>query len=395
MGINTIPQELLLLIAENLPTKDLCGIRCTCHGLSHLLTPLFHKICLRDRGKLTALQWAAKHGHESLAELAILEGADVNQTTRSRERYTALHLAARSRKPNCNIIRTLVKHGARIDARDSYNTTPLLEAVSSRKGQALEAMLSMGASSVSNDELGKLAHSAARNGDVRCLRALGVAGADYSSVDLGQPILHSALYFHGKGEVVEYILGQEGGRKVVNATDQYGATALHRLMSSKYLERRSGRRILELLLECGADIWAKNSDGNMPAHILAISEDVGLMAELMRVSFDINTKGREGNTVLHVAIRGTGVMMKYLLELAAGQSILNAQNSKGRTPLHLAVSHGIREAVELLLKHGADIGVKDNDGKTPPQIALSRRQFDIVRTFKDAGVDIKFEDIPR
>lgn len=44
---------------------------------------------------------------------------------------------------------------------------------------------------------------------------------------------------------------------------------------------------------------------------------------------------------------------------------IEARNSMGETPLHIASKLGIVEAVEFLLDNGADIEAKDNLGNTP------------------------------
>lgn len=74
MGILSLSNKLLLLIAESLPVKELYRFLSTCRYLSSLLTPRFHKLALEDVGFLTTLQWAARHGHTSLAELVLSKG---------------------------------------------------------------------------------------------------------------------------------------------------------------------------------------------------------------------------------------------------------------------------------------------------------------------------------
>ena len=87
--------------------------------------------------------------------------------------------------------------------------------------------------------------------------------------------------------------------------------------------------------------------------------------------------------------------MSYLLELEGAKLILNAQNRHGRTPLHLAVRDGSREKVELLLRHGADVTVKDLCRQTPSEIAVILRQTSLVRAFNNSGINIDLEDLPR
>jgi hypothetical protein len=44
---------------------------------------------------------------------------------------------------------------------------------------------------------------------------------------------------------------------------------------------------------------------------------------------------------------------------------VNARNSVGKTPLHVANARRKREIVDLLLKGGADPNAKDTNGQTP------------------------------
>lgn len=49
---------------------------------------------------------------------------------------------------------------------------------------------------------------------------------------------------------------------------------------------------------------------------------------------------------------------------------VNERTENGRTALHDACLNGSLEAVTLLLKHGADVNIVDNDGLTPPITGL-------------------------
>lgn len=43
---------------------------------------------------------------------------------------------------------------------------------------------------------------------------------------------------------------------------------------------------------------------------------------------------------------------------------VNKQNDLGKTPLHLAAEHGKTSVVNLLHNNGADINIRDKNGKT-------------------------------
>ncbi len=48
----------------------------------------------------------------------------------------------------------------------------------------------------------------------------------------------------------------------------------------------------------------------------------------------------------------------------------NLKDKKGDSPLHIAVSNGERDVVQLLIDHGADFNAKDAEGNTPYDLAV-------------------------
>ena len=58
---------------------------------------------------------------------------------------------------------------------------------------------------------------------------------------------------------------------------------------------------------------------------------------------------------------------------------INAKNARGQTALHIAVRHGNKSAVELLLMNGADVDVIDKKGKTPIEYASIKKQIEIYK----------------
>ena len=375
MGIQSIPPELIVMIGENLSIKDLNNFLCTCCELANLFTPRLHKLGLQNVGSLSALQWAAKHGHESLVKLALSKGAKVNEITKCERKFTVLHLAAKSTSPNPKIIRTLVEHGAKIDAKSSDRCTPLYIATCYGHGQVVDELLKLGAGTKRGiyDRLSSLARVAATKGYVDCMRAFVTAGIDFNQRgSLCRTILHVAIACSSGFEMVQYLLRQEEVRIIVNAKDGNGSTPLHLLMGHYYLTRAEKGKILRSLLKCGADIHAKDDYGDTPAHVACNREDINSINKLIHAGFNISMKGAGGDTVLHRAVCGSQRGLKLLLDLEAGRSIINVQNKKGATPLHVAVEECDRVKVDLLLKYGANSDLKDGKGRTPPQLALLR-----------------------
>ena len=213
MSILGIPNEVLLLIAEYLSTRDLFSIFLTCRRHNSLLQPCFSQL---------ALQWAAKHGKESLAVQAIWSGADVNKFCGSRVSPTPLHTAARQNHPN--IICMLVARGATIDSRAYNSQTPLYMAASLGHTAAVRVLLELGADMMCTDKYGDPPAFCAWNPD--CMKAFIDAGFDLTTKGGNdRTILHSAARFGPK--VLEYLLRQEGTAELIDVQDSGGKTPIH------------------------------------------------------------------------------------------------------------------------------------------------------------------------
>lgn len=62
-----------------------------------------------------------------------------------------------------------------------------------------------------------------------------------------------------------------------------------------------------------------------------------------------------------------------------GHSEVDPQDENGRTPLHMAAIFGRTDTAEILIQHGADINIPDNENKTPMMIAQENGLFDFVQ----------------
>jgi ankyrin repeat protein len=63
----------------------------------------------------------------------------------------------------------------------------------------------------------------------------------------------------------------------------------------------------------------------------------------------------------------------------------------GDTPMHAAAGKGHTEIVALLLEHGADANVRDQNGQAPLHDAASNGHFQVVRLLLAKGADVNAE----
>ena len=114
--------------------------------------------------------------------------------------------------------------------------------------------------------------------------------------------------------------------------------------------------IAKLLLENGANPnFAETNNFDFPLH-LGFREDIKTL--LLQHGADPNIPNIQGKTPLHLAHL---FEIKLLLQYGAKPNI---QDYKGNTPLMRATMNLSARSVEALLRGGADISIKNNDGKT-------------------------------
>lgn len=159
----------------------------------------------------------------------------------------------------------------------------------------------------------------------------------------------------------------------LNAKANDGSTAL---LCAAYA---NNQEMAALLLTHKADVNAKNNKGESPLH-WAVKEHNKNMVEMLLISntAEANVVDTNGETPLHWAAKDLGEGMAQLsgrLKLSTDAWIsasntldeqyaevaellmtnkadVNARNNKGETPLHLAISVGEQNMMNLLRQHG-------------------------------------------
>ena len=127
------------------------------------------------------------------------------------------------------------------------------------------------------------------------------------------------------------------------------------------------------LLKHGADANGFCS-GYLPLIDAAAIMNLDAVQVLLEYKADINLKNKEGKTPLYwilVHCSGEEKLVDMVRRLLGHGADPNICNNGHRTPLHEASSYGLLEAARLLLRYGAKVDEKDEEGKTPYQLATS------------------------
>ena len=114
------------------------------------------------------------------------------------------------------------------------------------------------------------------------------------------------------------------------------------------------------------------------------------LKKIVNDGVDVSTQGKNGNTLLHLAV---SLENKRLLTIfIKAKVLLDLANDNGETPLHKAVSKGNSELIKILIKNGCDINAPREMEQTPLHLAVICGRMEIVKLLVDSGADIMVAD---
>jgi cytohesin len=105
---------------------------------------------------------------------------------------------------------------------------------------------------------------------------------------------------------------------------------------------------------------------------------------------DVNSKDKDGCAPLHLAVSSGHKDVVELL-IAKGADV-NAKDDKGQTPLYEAAGMGSKDVAELLIAKGANVKTASSDGETPLHVAADYCQKDVAELLIAKGADVNAKD---
>jgi ankyrin repeat protein len=371
---------------------------------------------------------AVAAGNVDALKSALDAGADIN--TKAAGGVSALLLAANTDYRDVTAL--LVERGADPKAEADNGYTPLLATALGGDNELLELMMEHGVGVNDANSLGlTVLQAAATAGQLETARFLIERGAEVNTqASDGSTAMHRAAE-KGYVEVAQLLLDNGAA---VNLQSNDGDTALHVAAEHGQAE------MAQLLLENGAQYDVTNRDRKTPADVAEqhgnaevleaiVTSDAAkagraqaaLNAELLRAvqspdaiqkvqslldnNVDITTRDDAGNTALHLAVQVGDAKMTTLLlgglrerGPAVYAGYINAPNSAGHTPLHLAVIHGQMEALEVLLRPGLGVNRQSEDarGETAVHWAAKTGQAEsLERLLAGTGLTERYSAVNR
>lgn len=167
----------------------------------------------------------------------------------------------------------------------------------------------------------------------------------------------------------------------VNAKDEDGNPALMLAITQEYRDSAC------LLLDRGADVNVRDSDG-ITALMYAADEPLPFVQLLLAHGAEVNARNNNNYTALIVATVGDDQKPKVVQALLNAGAEVNVQCKYGPTALMNAASAGNYPNVQALLAHKADVNAKNFEGWTALMDAIQQSQnAKVVRLLLEYGAD--------
>jgi ankyrin repeat protein/serine/threonine protein kinase len=326
------------------------AVRCGWPKVVELLVEKGANVNAKDGQKKTPLLIACALGRAEVVQV-LLGARGVNVECAGDQGVVPLHVAAHEGWGG--VVELLVAKGAKVNAKDFKQRTPLL--LASFRGHANVVQLLLGA------------------------RGVLINAADGN----GSTSLHVAAEC-GRSEVVGLLLSKGAN---VNARTCQKRTPLFVASMKGHAD------VVRLLLDVrGLLLDASNENEATSLHVASESGFAEVVELLVANRVDVNARDRWKRTPLLIAsFEGHVKVVKLLLE--ACDIIVDAVDENGATPLHIAVHFNWGEVVELLVAKGANVNAKDVQQHTPLLVASFRGHANVVQLLLGArGVLINAAD---
>jgi len=255
-----------------------------------------------------------------------------------------------------DLVNLLIKKGANVNARDSIDYSPLLQAV-----------------------IGGSRHSARAT----IVQSLIDNGAIFESGEKDKALVQAA--FNGSVEIVKMMI-KFGAN--VNAADKYHRSPLFAAVTSNRFEPE----IVQSLTDSGA-IW-EPQDRDEALFKAAKAGSLDVIKILITNGADVNLRDKNQSTTILEAVKGSkphrAQTVQYLMDHGA-----KLESQEWDEVLLEAAGRGCVEVVNIAIKNGANVNVRDKDQSTPLIEAIFHNGGDnteLVKILCSNGADVHLKD---
>ncbi len=343
--------------------------------------------------KQFALSKAAAGGHYAVCELLLNHGASLNIP----DENMPLHIAAEMGRTE--ICKLFIQHGADIDQKNITGLPPLYFAARHNRIDACKLLLSLGADFSYFDPIfGSIFSLVIANRNIEIINDLLERGAKVNAPP-GEitPLMEAAST--GNPEIVKILLAKGAeinsvipeGITALSAACRSGSLDTVKLLLNNGADPNGDDRdppfvnaaecgspsIIQLLINSGAIVFSDDNIGYQSLRAAVLSGRIDNVSKLLELKVPVKHTviDQEKGSLLIAALKNLSSdddveMLELLLK---NKLPLKGTNRKGNDALMLAVMFNNFNAVELLIKYGATVALKQTNkkGENVLQIAIA------------------------
>lgn len=297
---------------------------------------------------------------------------------------TLLHVALKT-PGNQKLVQFLIENGADVHSEDTAGNTPLHVALKTPANDAsIKLLIKKGADVNKTNQMGMAPLNIATQFDLSSgLLNLVSSSFDYVTllIETGQaklktstPLL-SFAFIRDHQNIATYLLNKGAD---INTQDENRMTLLHHAIGAQNQE------VVEYLLKKGVDVNLANNDGQTPLQLAIVNSQPEIALKLVEKAAAIDSL----SPLQKVDLLKTAIKMgKTTAADLIVQSInLNEPDKKGNTLLHEAAqTSGNEKLIQFLIKKGAAVNQKNNDGMTPLNYAALYSSLDSIKLLVENG----------
>jgi ankyrin repeat protein len=197
---------------------------------------------------------------------------------------------------------------------------------------------------------------------------------------------------HMSASIEEEGVGEETRQRLLTNLTDLAATLADPFVALYRIPIESLRHKLEE----DPSLAVANDRGRNLMCAAAIAWDVSRMRLLLEFGADVDARDSGGHNPLYRVANGQGCEEegKAAVELLLkhGADVNRTTGVGGMTPLHMAARRGTTRVAEALLEAGADIEAQDKNGETPLRRAVNCGQERMVRMLLSRGANPRSTD---
>ncbi|XP_050411361.1 putative ankyrin repeat protein RF_0381 [Patella vulgata] len=345
--------------------------------------------------RTTPLLFAAEMDLPDVVLFLLQQGA--NRNPRVYGDHKLLHLLCKYSEKNPEVSRECVKNlidfGADVNEPGGCGETPVLLAVIGRSVEILKELLKAGCdvNKPNGEPLRASIRQLSEDMTVEkiIIKMLLEAGADVNLFDEDgvTPLMVAAQ--QRNGELIELLISLGAN---VHACDLSGKSACHYSLERAYDDTMKSKELLEIFVKEGVSFATSNPDVIL-WHWIDPTPDIEFLKFLVNNGLEVHKIGSCEENLLHCLKHEnfTEALMEYLLEIGVD---INQQDKNGDTPLISAASDMKQDLLKYLVNIGCEVNTQNHQGQTALMVlGQDRHYLELLEILMKAGADINLRDV--